>query len=101
MAPIRAVSVGGSRHGPAIASCRPATQSHVPSCQPGISCPLLPPLAGKAIHGLLQEMRAAPDAWRGRKVLFVHTGGLLGMYDKQAELQPLVEELGRSHRLQL
>jgi hypothetical protein len=32
-------------------------------------------------------------------VLFVHTGGLLGMYDKLDQLQPLVEEMGTSHRL--
>lgn len=56
---------------------------------------------GKALHGLVSEMAAAPDEWAGRKVLFVHTGGLLGMYDKAAQLQPLVEGLGRSHRMQL
>jgi hypothetical protein len=46
-------------------------------------------------------MREAPDEWRGRKVLFVHTGGLLGMYDKVDQLQALVEARGQSHRLQL
>lgn len=54
---------------------------------------------GKAVHGLVSEMRQRPDEWAGRKVLFVHTGGLLGMYDKAAQLQPLVEAHGRSHRL--
>ena len=47
---------------------------------------------------MLREMQADPAAWRGRKVLFVHTGGLLGMYDKVAQLQPLVQGLGRVHR---
>lgn len=56
---------------------------------------------GKALHGLLADMRAAPAEWAGRKVLFVHTGGLLGMYDKAAQLQPLVEGLGRAHRLRV
>ena len=56
---------------------------------------------GKALHGLVTEMRAAPEQWVGRKVLFVHTGGLLGLYDKAAELQPLVEAQGRAHRLAL
>ena len=44
-------------------------------------------------------MREEPEAWTGRKVLFVHTGGLLGMYEKAAQLQPLVEAQGRARRL--
>lgn len=56
---------------------------------------------GKALHGLVSEMQADPAAWQGRKVLFVHTGGLLGMYDKAAQLAPLVEAAGRAHRLTL
>ena len=59
-----------------------------------------PVYSGKALHAMLQEMRASPDEWRGRKVLFVHTGGLLGMYDKEAQLLPLMNE-GRVHRLDL
>ena len=44
-------------------------------------------------------MRQRPEDWRGRRVLFVHTGGLLGLYDKVQQLQPLVEGKGRAHRL--
>ncbi len=58
-----------------------------------------PVYTGKALHGLLGEMAADPEAWRGRRVLFVHTGGLLGCYDKAGELQPLVEGLGRTERM--
>ena len=58
-----------------------------------------PVYSGKALHGLLQDMREAPEDWRGARVLFVHTGGLLGVYEKEAQLQPLVEALGASHRL--
>lgn len=36
-----------------------------------------PVYSGKAVHALLREVRADPGAWRGRTVLFVHTGGLL------------------------
>lgn len=36
-----------------------------------------PVYTGKAVHQLLKEMAANPDYWRGKKVLFVHTGGLL------------------------
>ncbi len=56
---------------------------------------------GKALHGLVSEMRADPQAWAGRKVLFVHTGGLLGMYDKATQLEPLVQAAERAHRLVL
>ncbi|KAL4457485.1 hypothetical protein ABPG75_012350 [Micractinium tetrahymenae] len=58
-----------------------------------------PVYTGKALHGLVSEMAADPGAWAGRKVLFVHTGGLLGMYDKAAQLAPLVQRAGRAHRL--
>ena len=46
-------------------------------------------------------MRERPEEWAGRRVLYVHTGGLLGMYDKAAQLQPIVEAQGRAHRLRL
>lgn len=48
-----------------------------------------PVYSGKAVHGLLAEIRSNPDAWRGRTVLFVHTGGVLGMYDKLEQLGKL------------
>ncbi|CAI5468479.1 unnamed protein product [Closterium sp. Yama58-4] len=49
-----------------------------------------PVYSGKALKGLLQDMRQNPDEWTGRRVLFVHTGGLLGMYDKVQQLLPMV-----------
>jgi hypothetical protein len=36
-----------------------------------------PVYSGKALHALLTDMQAAPEQWQGKKVLFVHTGGLL------------------------
>eukprot|EP00887_Chlorella_sp_A99_P002889 scaffold6.g2889.t1 len=51
----------------------------------------------KAAHGLLAEIRADPGHWAGRKVLFVHTGGLLGMYEKTEQLAPLLEPAQRLH----
>jgi D-cysteine desulfhydrase len=44
-------------------------------------------------------MAASPSDWEGRRVLFVHTGGLLGMYDKMAQLEPLVAGRKRQHRM--
>ena len=58
-----------------------------------------PVYSGKAFHGFLKDMQANPAEWDGRKVLFLHTGGLLGMYSEAAELQALLEKQGKAHRL--
>lgn len=83
-------------HGPRLCTdaCKPmlALRAPAPTCRR---------YTGKALHGLVSEMRADPQGWAGRKVLFVHTGGLLGMYDKAGQLAPLVEGAGRAHRLAL
>lgn len=49
-----------------------------------------PVYSGKALNGMLKDMADNPSQWEGRKVLFVHTGGLLGMYEKAPQLQPLI-----------
>ena len=36
-------------------------------------------------------MAADPGQWEGHRVLFIHTGGLLGMFDKVGQLQPLMD----------
>lgn len=56
-----------------------------------------PVYSGKALHGMLADMRADPDRWRGRKVVFLHTGGLFGMMDdsKLGQLLPLVGGVSR------
>ncbi|KAL6784351.1 hypothetical protein ACKKBG_A05805 [Auxenochlorella protothecoides x Auxenochlorella symbiontica] len=58
-----------------------------------------PVYTGKALHGWLADVAADPAAWAQRRVLFVHTGGLLGMYDKAEQLQGPVQALQRAHRL--
>ena len=60
-----------------------------------------PVYSGKALYKLLEEMRAAPNEWHGRKVMFLHTGGLLGMYDKLAQLEPIMERTARATRLKV
>nr|CAB3451226.1 unnamed protein product [Digitaria exilis] len=45
-----------------------------------------PVYSGKAAYGLLKDMAGNPAKWKGRKILFVHTGGLLGLYDKADQL---------------
>eukprot|EP00850_Spirogloea_muscicola_P012575 SM000082S22817 [mRNA] locus=s82:150213:153369:+ [translate_table: standard] len=51
---------------------------------------------GKALVGMLNDMEKNPSSWENRRVLFFHTGGLLGMYDKSQQLQPL---MGRWKRM--
>jgi D-cysteine desulfhydrase len=57
-----------------------------------------PVYSGKALNGMLKDMAENPTNWEGKKVLFVHTGGLLGMYEKVVQLQPL---LGKWERLRI
>lgn len=53
------------------------------------------------LHHACCTLQLHPTPCLVLQVLFVHTGGLLGMYDKAAQLQPLVEAQGRAHRLKL
>ncbi|KAM0926823.1 hypothetical protein ACQ4PT_003015 [Festuca glaucescens] len=45
--------------------------------------------SGKGVYGLLKDMSSNPAKWKGRKVLFIHTGGLLALYDKVDQLSSL------------
>lgn len=49
-----------------------------------------PVYSGKAAYGMMRDMAENPGKWEGRKVLFIHTGGLLGLYDKVDQIAPLV-----------
>ncbi|GLJ38908.1 hypothetical protein SUGI_0793120 [Cryptomeria japonica] len=49
-----------------------------------------PVYSGKAAFQMLRDMVENPSKWEGRKVLFIHSGGLLGMFDKMQQLQPLI-----------
>ncbi|ERN11111.1 putative D-cysteine desulfhydrase 1, mitochondrial [Amborella trichopoda] len=49
-----------------------------------------PVYSGKAAYVLLKDMKQNPAKWEGKKILFIHTGGLLGMYDKVEQLQSLM-----------
>ncbi|KAF7021522.1 hypothetical protein CFC21_034461 [Triticum aestivum] len=57
-----------------------------------------PVYSGKAAYGMLKDMSKNPTKWEGRKVLFIHTGGLLGLYDKVDQLSSLA---GRWRRMDL
>ncbi|XP_017247894.1 bifunctional D-cysteine desulfhydrase/1-aminocyclopropane-1-carboxylate deaminase, mitochondrial [Daucus carota subsp. sativus] len=49
-----------------------------------------PVYSGKAAYGMMKEMTKNPTNWEGRRVLFIHTGGLLGLFDKTDEMAALV-----------
>jgi D-cysteine desulfhydrase len=42
--------------------------------------------SGKAASEMMKDMTANPKKWEGRKILFIHTGGLLGLYDKVEQM---------------
>ncbi|KAL0917571.1 hypothetical protein M5K25_012644 [Dendrobium thyrsiflorum] len=46
--------------------------------------------SGKAAYALLKDIAANPTKWKGRKILFIHTGGLLGLFDKFEQLAPMI-----------
>ena len=61
-----------------------------------------PVYTGKALHTMLEEMNRSPEEWKGRSVLFVHTGGLLGLYEQsKLLLDVLSSNQDRVHRLTL
>ncbi|KAI7751309.1 hypothetical protein M8C21_002869 [Ambrosia artemisiifolia] len=57
-----------------------------------------PVYSGKAAYGMMKDMAQHPTKWEGRKILFIHTGGLLGLYDKNDEMASLV---GKWRRMEL
>ena len=46
-----------------------------------------PVYSGKAALGMVADLKERPGA---KRVCFVHTGGLLGLYAKSAQLAPLL-----------
>ena len=49
-----------------------------------------PVYSGKAVFKMLSEIKANPREWDGKKILFFHTGGLLGLYDKGDQLMDII-----------
>ncbi|CAO2842147.1 unnamed protein product [Amaranthus hypochondriacus] len=49
-----------------------------------------PVYSGKAAYGLMKDITENPEKWQGRKILFIHTGGLLGLFDKTNELGTMI-----------
>ncbi len=54
--------------------------------------------SGKALAAVVAQAEANPERFRGCDVLFWHTGGGLGLFDKAAECAPLLPQ-GQASRL--
>jgi len=48
-----------------------------------------PVYTGKTMHGLLDQLRKDAKQW-GRRILFIHTGGIFGLFPKAEELSEVV-----------
>jgi D-cysteine desulfhydrase len=48
-----------------------------------------PVYTGKAYHGLLDEL-AQKQGSLGHRIVFIHTGGIFGLFPKSSELAPLL-----------
>jgi 1-aminocyclopropane-1-carboxylate deaminase/D-cysteine desulfhydrase-like pyridoxal-dependent ACC family enzyme len=49
-----------------------------------------PVYSGKAMYNFMSEIEKHPELYRHKNVLFWHTGGALGLYDKVDDLAPLL-----------
>ena len=48
-----------------------------------------PVYTGKAFFGMVQELKENPKCF-GERIIFVHTGGIFGLFPKAEELEPLL-----------
>jgi D-cysteine desulfhydrase len=48
-----------------------------------------PVYTGKAFYGLVQELKRRRDSL-GQRIIFIHTGGVFGLFPKMTELAPLL-----------
>ncbi|EEY66257.1 D-cysteine desulfhydrase, putative [Phytophthora infestans T30-4] len=51
-----------------------------------------PVYSGKALFHLIRELNEAPEKFVGKTILFVHTGGQFGMFDKVDALQEVIRQ---------
>merc|ERR1712242_444001 len=59
--------------------------------------PICTTYTGKSAAAMLQVMREKPDTFNGRKVLFIHTGGIPGLWGDK-KLTELLREKFRSQQ---
>ena len=61
--------------------------------------PLDPTYTLKGVRGLLGELHSNPTSFSGRKILFVHTGGVFGLYDGMVD--PVLRQLPSTSHISL
>ncbi|KAH3841240.1 hypothetical protein DPMN_114699 [Dreissena polymorpha] len=44
-----------------------------------------PVYTGKAVYGLVKELNTNPDMFKGKRILFLHTGGVFGLFDRRMD----------------
>jgi D-cysteine desulfhydrase len=54
---------------------------------------------GKALYNFVEHVKQDPESFRGANVLFWHTGGTLGLYDKSGDLTDKLAEVSPCQRL--
>lgn len=50
-----------------------------------------PVYSGKAVAAMFNTMWESPNVFQGRDILFWHTGGIFGVFDKADEIRPLLD----------
>lgn len=61
-----------------------------------------PVYSGKAMYHFINEVLTKdPGKFRGSSILFVHTGGSLGLFDKGEDLLPTLQRIAPSRRLDI
>ncbi|KAF9624708.1 hypothetical protein IFM89_013246 [Coptis chinensis] len=58
-----------------------------------------PVYSGKAAYGFVKDMRENPKKWEGKRVLFIHTGGIFALYDKATKV--MSNMVGRWKRMDI
>lgn len=84
--PVAAVEIDDRYKGIAYAVNRPEELARIRAVAREEGLLLDPVYTGKAIHGLLSELERDRFAY-GRRVLFVHTGGVYGLFAKGREFE--------------
>ena len=51
-----------------------------------------PVYTGKAFFGMIQELERDPKCF-GERIIFLHTGGIFGLFPKAREIEPLLSEI--------
>eukprot|EP01137_Pigoraptor_chileana_P007453 Opistho-2@53084 len=62
-----------------------AELAFIVNCARSTGILLDPVYTGKAAFGMVSIMNSDPRRFKGKRVLFIHTGGLFGLYDRRIE----------------